>query len=295
MVDIVPLTTQEWKSELYRPLLPPHASCRFHPAEVAFLAYAALDQGEPAGLLVARPIIRGYELEHLFILPSHRGQGLARQLLDLLVATMVKQEELILTVYLSSDNPYLKNLEHLMTGPGWFAPQPFIEQHHHDVHTLTPPWFDRIPPLPKGFEEFPWAELTEEQAASITHQGQQGAISLSVLPTHRDKNRIEWSNSIGLRHEGEVIGWMVTHRVADEVIRYSALYIDPRFRHKGLSIRLVVNAIKKQQLSPCRLGYYEIMVKDTLPSWRRFVQRRVLPYVQKVNQVRLAWKKIQPN
>lgn len=293
MVDIIPITKNDWLGEEYNDLISPHASCRFHPIRAEFLAYAALDDDKPIGVLVARPIMRGYELEHLFVHPGYRQRGIARQMVDQFIEFITKNNELVLTMYIASDNPSRVALERIASGPGWFPPKKFLERYHHDVYALNPPWFERIPPLPANFEEFPWSELTTQDEALIRRRVSQCAIPPSVNPLDRDQARIEFSNSLGLRRDGELIAWMITHRVEDEMIRYSALYIDPRFRNKGLSIRLVVNAIRKQQASPTQWGYYEVAVKDTLPSWKRFVQRRIVPYVQDIVEVNMVWKKLQ--
>ncbi len=293
MVEIVSIARKNWESEPYRSLLLPYDSCRFYTPNTQLLGYAAFDQGKPVGLMVASPIIGGYELEHLYVLPSHRRQGIARKMTNLLIDTITQNGDLILTALLPSDHPDLPILKQLTTGPGWSLPKPFLQRYHHDVYALNPPWFARIPPLPTGFEEFPWGELTDQEAQMIHYKVMQGAIPTPVSPVMRDKNRIELSNSLGLRYDGEVVAWMITHRVGEEMIRYSALYIDPRFRHKGLSIRLVVNAIQKQQQSPIQWGYYEILTQDTLPSWNRFVQRRIVPYGQKIESVNSVWKKLQ--
>lgn len=207
-----------------------------------------------------------------------------------LTETARKEEKLMLVGYVPSDEPSAPIFEHLVTGLNWFAPQPFIVRYHHDVYALNPPWFEHIPVLPKGFEEFPWSELTPKEERSILRRS--NIIPSTVMPFGKDRARVELINSIGLRFEREVIGWMITHRLANELIRYSALYIDHQFRHKGLSIRLVVNAIKKQQDSPIQWGYYEIMEQESLPSWKRFVQRRIVPYVQKVTRVNMVWKNL---
>ncbi len=294
MTEIISISRTDWESESYDPLLSPYDSCRFQPKNTQFLSYAALDAGKPIGLLIGRLIVGGYELEHLFILPSHRQQGLARKMTDQFIQAITEQQELILKAYISSDNSSLAALERLATGPGWHPPKKFLERYYQDIYTLNPSWFHHIPPLPEGFQEFPWEQLTEKEEKLIAHRGQQGAIPMTMIPVHKDKARI-YSNSMGLRYEDEVVGWMITHRVADQVIRYSALYIDPRFRHKGLSIRLLVHAIRQQKQSPIQWACYELLVNGTLPSWRRFVQRRLLPYSEKATSTSLVWKKLQPD
>jgi hypothetical protein len=90
-----------------------------------------------------------------------------------------------------------------------------------------------------------------------------------------------------LRYRGEVIGWIVTHTFPDnpKAILYSSLYIDSDHQFKGLSIRLLQEAILTQQRHPEFTGAYcEINMELSEPNWTRFLERRLIPYSLSVEE-----------
>ncbi len=80
---------------------------------------------------------------------------------------------------------------------------------------------------------------------------------------------------------------MVTHTFPHHphAIRYSSLYIDRDHQFKGLSIRLLQEAILTQQRHPEFTGAYcEINVELSEPNWKRFLERRLLPHSLSVHE-----------
>ena len=91
------------------------------------------------------------------------------------------------------------------------------------------------------------------------------------------KKDICYKVSKGLRYKGEVVGWCVTHKMSHDMLRFTTLYIHNEKKRLGPSIRLLINTIKQQQRSPYRWTVFELNLKQTDESWKKFVRRRLAP------------------
>ena len=101
---------------------------------------------------------------------------------------------------------------------------------------------ERAYKITSGFSLFYWRDLTKEEEKRIEFQRKQSTFPADVYPLAH-KKLVEYSNSLGLRYHGEVVGWMITHRIDKNTIRYSAFYLDRdlRVRFPGLAVKLLVN------------------------------------------------------
>jgi hypothetical protein len=122
------------------------------------------------------------------------------------------------------------------------------------------------------------------------HQIDQGRIHPLLNPFANKEMPMETINSLGLRYQGEVIGWIITHRPNPETIRYSNLYVDPRFYFKGFAISLLIKSMQLHQLTPdVPHALFEVNLTETEPSWWNFVKRRLIPYATKTERFKWAF------
>lgn len=89
-------------------------------------------------------------------------------------------------------------------------------------------------------------------------------------------------NSLGLRREGRVIGWMLTHRMGPMTVRYSRLFVHPDHRIHARGIHLIVEAVRRQDQAGLPFGTFGVR-SDNL-SMRRFVERRMTPWVESIKE-----------
>src|SRR5690606_11087501 len=120
------------------------------------------------------------------------------------------------------------------------TPKPFMLRCFYDCFNFNPPWYEKPPALPSAFQEFKWNQLRKKEREQLEKDLKQSRIHTSVNPLSK-KLPFEPLNSLGLRYCDKVIGWMITHRIAPDIIRYSALYVEPEYAFKGYSIRLLVD------------------------------------------------------
>jgi len=212
------------------------------------------------------------EIISLFVLPEYRSQGIGTRLLAYLERELAQQG--CVEIILSYSTSTLTNvaLEPLLQKLHWQPPQINLVLGKTATEKIAPaPWLNKYP-LPPAFEVFPWLDA-----------------GLS-LPPSVEAHRLEPLNSLGLRYRGEVIGWVLTHRVAPDTIRYTTVSIAEAFEKRGRGVSLLAEAIRRQVDSG--VPYLTGSVSYRYPRLLQFVERHLTPYLTGVGEVRQTSKLI---
>jgi hypothetical protein len=151
------------------------------------------------------------------------------------------------------------------------------------------PWLDRYT-LPDEFTIFPWAELTAQERQTIEQRQQVESWYPPVLTPFQEEDRLEPLNSLGLRYQGQVVGWMITHRVAPDTIQYTSLFIQQEFQQLGRTIALIAEAIKRQIAGGVPYGIFMIDVENK--TMVKFFRRRLQPYMTSLTEARCSRKNL---
>ncbi|MBD2693547.1 TIGR03032 family protein [Anabaena catenula] len=214
------------------------------------------------------------EIISLFVLPEYRNQGIGTKLLAYLERELAQQG--CVEIILSYSTSTLTNvaLEPLLQKLHWQPPQINLVLGKTATEKIAQaPWLNKYP-LPPAFEVFPWLDA-----------------GLS-LPPNVEAHRLEPLNSLGLRYRGEVIGWVLTHRVAPDTIRYTTISIAEAFEKRGRGVSLLAEAIHRQVNSG--VPYLTGSVSYRYPRLLQFVERHLTPYLTGVGEVRQTSKLINP-
>jgi GNAT superfamily N-acetyltransferase len=206
-------------------------------------AIAAVSGTEAVGLGLAQSDTDGLggEVLSLFVQPTLWRRGLGTQLLGALEETLRERGCRRVRIAYNT-GPGSAALERVLTKRGWEAPQPRMLLTQVGPELAQDQWvLDSRVPAP--FEVFPWSEVTPEDRARL--EAARSTIPAALWPFESDAP-VEPSNSLGLRLDGEVVGWMVTHRVAPRLVRYTALYIRDPWRRTALSFGLLAEAIRRK-------------------------------------------------
>lgn len=109
---------------------------------------------------------------------------------------------------------------------------------------------------------------------------------LAELSPFREEHLIEPRSSFGLRYQGQIVGWMITHRIAVDTVRYSALFIRPDLQSMGRAIPMLATAIRHQLEDPQVTKAMFIVLSENA-AMGKFVHCRLSPYLTGVQQ---TWK-----
>ncbi|MGB3420305.1 MAG: GNAT family N-acetyltransferase [Dolichospermum sp.] len=221
----------------------------------------------------------------LFVAPEHRGRGLGKGLLTYMEDELIQLHCLrVDLVYVSnSSTPYW---EKILQNCNWSTPQiRMLVCSCSIINFQNARWLKLANTLPPAYTIFPWVELTKQERESIKKQQATSPWYPEILSPWSDEEIIEPVNSLGLRYETQVIGWMITHRVAEDTIRYTKMFVREDLQRLGRAISLLAKAIKLQLESmEDSKAVYTVLADNT--EMIKFADRRLAPYM---NSIRQSW------
>ncbi len=289
----------------YEALTYPHFRPLLHglAAESDVVAVGAEVDSVPVGLAIARldaaddRPLQGQVLS-LFVTPDHRNHGVGKALLAQLASDLCDRNCQQLEIrYLSS--PQSPALERILVQQQWFSPQPTALVCYAStdrVRQAPPPHLvdflaRLVTRLPEGYSVFPWSALTLADRANLEQRMQSDPLMRRFDP-FLDADKLEPLNSLGLRYENCIVGWVITHRTAADTIRYTQMYVDPASQPLSRSTLLLAKAIQLQvEQLPHTRGTFRVDM-DNAPMVN-FVHRRLRPYLDEVRTAYRATKILQ--
>ena len=159
---------------------------------------------------------------------------------------------------------------------------------------MAVPWMN-APLLSAGFELFAWNDLSRDERTQLERQQIAEQNGHSLDPEFEDY-AFEPLTSIGLRYQGEVVGWMLTRRTAPGRVLYDWLAFKPQLRGRGYGMALVAAAIQRQYALDGHLsevgGVWRTPL-DNLPMVR-IINRRLRPYLTTIFETSISYKDFEP-
>lgn len=260
-------------------------------------ALGAYVNGKPAGLIVAEGAATNCNayVYSIYVEPGHRGNGIAGMLLRAMEEIVrqhgYKQLELVYFSNLSS----VVSLERVLQKCQWPTSQATQLVFRTTKDTTRAMLQDRMfnhQLLQKEYSLFSWQELTQGERAIIQeNEGRENWHPSGLSPFH-DESRLERLNSVGLKYKGDVVGWMITHRVAPDTIRYSSLFVRRDLQTIGRAAPVLAESMRRH----IELGYPQGITNAILfvnvhnVRMLEFVKRRISPYLYSTSEKRVATK-----
>lgn len=203
----------------------------------------------------------------------HRGFGLGGKLIKQMQQFAKTNAINSLTLSFRWDTSFRQQITKTLHRLGWQMPKKELMLYKFSPELfLQMAWSQHIR-LPAEFEIFAWDTLTNQDKQHILNRQQQSNWYPAGLSPHFDKPDFEPANSIGLRWHGQVVGWMITHRVHADVIEYSSLFVSPELQRLGRGIHLIVDAIKRQYRLGITRAIFQVQAENI--AMLSFVERRM--------------------
>ena len=287
----------------YKALTKPEFHCcldgidPFKIEDTTILAIGCAIDEIPVGLALAslhKPLLLG-EIHSLYVHPEQQKQHIGTQLLAKLEEEALREGCNILTKKYPDNSPFTIPIEKILKRRGWQGPKVHSIRYLFDVIAFNPDWFQRPPKLPPDYTEFLWKEISKEEEKQLRAQQDQDVFPDIVSPYGPDEHLLEPLNSLGLRYKDEIIGWVITHRISPDTIKYSALYMQRKSRNLGYIIRLLIDAIQIQKKNRIPWALFEINLAETEPQWYKFVEQRLAPHAQSTTRVLHSWVSRSPH
>jgi len=234
----------------------------------------------------------------LFVASAHRGQHIATALLRRLDAELRALGCRHVRTDYAVEGRNSVILERLFRNHGWENP---VGSHvscnvrRDDFRRLLQaPWVQRCH-LPRDFSLFPWCEAGEEELDALRRHSPDSPLYRTRFDPFIPGKCVDPLTSVGLRHNGEIVGWMLTERRDPPGgLLYDRLYVMHRFQATSRAIPVLVESMKRHWKIAGHL--------DTMSAWFRteldnapmmaFIRRRLGPFLTSAVEVNLCSKSL---
>lgn len=272
--------------------LAPYASLTFPPLKPDSPGLAALS-GELLGIsamaggtMVALAIAerKGQSqatLTSLMVAPDFRCQGIATRLLFNLQRFLGEQGVQDLALRYHANARMDRHFEPLLQRLGWAPPRTeFVLIQSSAERLASTGWNTRFP-IAAPYTVFPWLEATRADLARASTLG----ATADLLPPATAQG-LEAAVSLGLRHHGDLVGWLIAHRIDAGTVRYSSYFVAPAHRGRARGLALLAEGFCRQQAAGIPRAKAAVR-RSNADAWRTF-ERRVLPYFPAVGEARFT-------
>ena len=258
-------------------LLPDYKKYLDEDFEVENLLLFSLNDPDPISLIAIDnfPILMKAHLQSIYTAPKNRAKGYASRLY-FHVEELLKQDNInLITCNYPEEEVDTKEANPFFHKIGFSKAKPLVTRYFVDIQEFRPSWFNTTPIIPEGYEIAPFS-LTKEESNDLKIMLRQGTVSIEVNPL--EDLPCEPANSLSLRHEGKLVGWMVTKRIDANSIRYTSFYIDRDLRGTGLASTLLSRSIQLQQDTSIPIAIFEINNVRSPTPWKKFILNRLEPF-----------------
>jgi GNAT superfamily N-acetyltransferase len=260
-------------------------------AEASTVAIAASDSHKPIGLALAeiQPDGQSAEVLSIFVEPTYRCQGVGTALFTRLEQELVSRGCTSANLVYITGQTTTPALERLLQQHNWTPPEPRMLVCKCNRKMLEAPWLNKNYSFPPSFTFFPWQEITPEERLNLQKQQETSLWIPDQLSPFKHEKNLEPLNSLGLRYEGEVVGWVITHRLSPDTIRYTCSYIRPDLQKVGRILSLYAESIKLQAAN-LEIPNAIWTVPFKFNSMANFVKKRMGEYMDSIEESRGSFK-----
>jgi GNAT superfamily N-acetyltransferase len=240
------------------------------------LAIAAMAGSTLVGLAIAERKGQGLaNLCSLMVEPSVRRQGIASGMLLQLQPLLMQHSMGQLMVRYQASTATTTCFEPLLLRLGWSTPRTdFVLIQGTSDRLASTNWCSRFP-ITAPYELFPWVEVTAQDLARVLTLG----APPELLPPPSLQG-LEPTVSLGLRHQGLLVGWLIVHRLDASTVRYSSLFVAPGHRSHARGMVLMAEGFARQHAAgiPRAKAAIDVGNAEFLRVYRRHLRHIFLGY-----------------
>jgi GNAT superfamily N-acetyltransferase len=256
------------------------------------LGLSAWSDGAAVGLVLAE-LAAGpsAEMLSLYTRPRARNGGVATALVRALEQVLREKGcEQVSAVYMTG-RPGIEALERVLEKCGWSPPVTrTVTLRFTPEQALATPWFARLSLPESEYQIFPWKDLTEEERAELERtQAESPWIATGLEPWRHDRDFDDVS-SVGLRYRGQVVGWVINHRIAADTVRFTCSFMREDLARRARILPLYTASIRRLLETGCEtctfvtpVGYAPMV---------EFVKRRCAPWASFFGETRGREKRL---
>ena len=272
-----------WRASLFAPMTFPALRPLLFADPARRVALGATAAGEPVGLGLCE---RGPEgrarLHSIYVAEAFRGRGLATALLERLEVEAAAAGAWELSAVWMTGEPSTAAVERVLARRGWEPPalrMYVLKSDHPSIDRAR--WMTRR--LDPGFETFLWKDLTEAESLALHRRQETAPVPAPLFPFDLNPY-FEPHTSLGVRHRGEVVGWVVNHRFDERTLRFTCSYLREDLQGRGRLIAVYAESIDRMR--PIGLSEAIWTVPAEFPRMVAFARRHLMPYATSIRETR---------
>ena len=257
------------------------------------LRIGATSLGAPVGLAVVAKDAEGEAggFQTLTVCRGLRGRGIGTLLLRRVESEARAAGFGSLRMSYFSDDECAPAIESMLRRCDWGPPTPDRLIAKAGRRMLDAPWIKQAR-LPKGFTIVPWDSLdTGQRDRLLDSQRRDAWIPPDLNPFYHERD-YEPSNSVALRTNDSVVGWVMTRRLTEDILHYVSSYVHPDYQRRGSIIPLYARSIGIHCVDRGQraVGIWSVPLKHR--PMVAFTMRRMRPYAEFIGRTKLACKKL---
>ncbi|MFN7916628.1 MAG: hypothetical protein U0Q55_14900 [Vicinamibacterales bacterium] len=279
----------------YRHLLSLQPALRL-PAEpeqrlVQPLGMVARVAGQAVGLALAEVPVRHEdgppELLSVFVAAGARQQRIGTALVAAVEADVLGARGFSgLEAVYTTGKPGIAAVERIFEARGWEAPVVrTVSVRFTMAEALATPWYGRMGLLPKDAEIFSWVDLTPAERQALKDSNTRKPwIANSLQPWRHDQVGFDPVSSVGLRYRGEVVGWVINHRMDAKTVRFTCSFMRKDLSKRARIVPLYSEALRRLSETDCEVC--TLVTPTVYPGMLEFIRRHCSPYASFTGETR---------
>lgn len=179
---------------------------------------------------------RAFELASVYVSPFWRGQGVGRRLLGA-VEHGFQERGYDLGVHMFTVGADDHDAARFLVQCGWARPAVRQVVCLTDMERTYRSPLPRLGRMPLGYQAIRWCDLSPEQRAGITERHEREApwYPEDLSPFVYEPGCAQ-ETSLALvkgTSDGEVVGWVISHVIDDDTVRYTCSFVSQDLQHSG--------------------------------------------------------------
>jgi ribosomal protein S18 acetylase RimI-like enzyme len=246
--------------------------------------------GEPVGLGLVE-LMPGYgaSVRSLYVAPELRGRGWGTSLLARLEDETRAREYVELRAVYMAGEPNVPVLERILAKRWWDPSRLRMYVLRSNLESIDRARWMHRHRLGPDLAIFPWRDLTAADREALFRRQVEQPVSAEVFPFNFSPD-FEPHTSLGVRHHGEVVGWVVNHRYDERTVRFTASYMREDLQKLGGLIAVYADSINRFRPA----GYTDAIwtVPVEFPRMVAFARRALFPYATSISETRGSRKRL---
>ena len=145
-----------------------------------------------------------------------------------------------------------------------------------------------------GFAIVSWTDVLPDEHRRIRESHERAAwIRPGLEPWVHDAHGFEPVSSVGLRYRGEVVGWVINHRMDERTVRFTCSFMRGDLSRRARILPLYSEAIRR--LAGVRCELCTMVTPTRYPEMIAFIRRHCQPYVHFTGETRGTSKALAPS